>query len=151
VHAIWWIVVALVVIGAVCLVVRRRPPTGLEETERIEELGPQRIAELLRGTSLHLRDLRYRYSIVPDRSGRASFSKDLNALRIGFVPVVIHENAGDRQGDGFVAFVYDGRRWCGPGLPCVGGPERAVAHAMRCISPLAGNESRGDGAAGPQS
>lgn len=139
-------------IGAVILIaLRRRPAAGLEEVERIEELEPQRIAELLRGTSLHLRDLRYRYSIVPDRSGRASFSQDLNALRIGFVPVVIHENAGDRQGDGFVAFVYDGRRWCGPGLPCAGGPERAVAHATRCISPLAGNGPRGDEAPGSPS
>lgn len=150
----WWVIVALVLIGAVTAIVvalRRRPTSGLEETERIEELGPQRIAELLRGTSLHLRDLRYRYSIVPDRSGRASFSQNLNALRIGFVPVVIHENAGDRQGDGFVAFVYDGRRWCGPGLPCAGGPERAVAHATRCISPLAGNGPRGDEAPGSPS
>ena len=38
-----------------------------------------------------------------------------------FVPAVITDNDDDRQGYGYVAFVYDQHRWRGPGLPCPAG------------------------------
>ena len=41
------------------------------------------------------------------------------------------------QGFGYAAFVHDGDRWRGPGLPCPPGQSDAVKHAARCVSPLA--------------
>jgi hypothetical protein len=56
------------------------------------------------------------------------------------VPVVVTDNTNDRQGFGYVAFVHDGVRWRGPGLPCPDDPALAVKHAARCVSPLATEE-----------
>jgi hypothetical protein len=114
------------------------PPQTLRrrEPEDIEQLLEQRRRELVRGTSLYLREMHYRYSVRADQSDHQAFTHEINTLRIGFVPVVITDNHTDRQGYGYVAFVYDGKRWRGPGLPCGGGPEEAVAHAARCVAPL---------------
>jgi hypothetical protein len=139
-HPLTWIAAGGAVACGLLLALRhRRRGDAVVEPDRIEALDPARLAELLRGTSMHLRDLRYRHSITPDRSGRAdraAFSADINSVRMGFVPVLILENAGEREGPGYVGFVFDGRRWCGPGLPCAGGADQAMAHALRCVSPL---------------
>ncbi|MCA9290072.1 MAG: hypothetical protein KDA25_03025 [Phycisphaerales bacterium] len=130
-----------VMIGAVALLVVawQAAPTSRRtvEPESILELGePQRVA-LLRGTSMSLTSMRYRYSIRADRSGhREPFDAVVNDIQLGFVPVVILENSSGRQGYGYVAFVYDGHRWRGPGLPCGGDRETALAHAARCVSPI---------------
>ncbi len=88
---------------------------------------------------MHLRNMRYRYSVRAEHhelSEREGFNAEVNGVHLGFVPVMITDNATDKQGYGFVAFVYDGRRWRGPGLPCPGGRERALQHAQHCVSPL---------------
>ncbi len=108
----------------------------VREPSRVEGLELARQRELLRGTSLHLRDMKYRYSIHFDDTGRAPFTMVINTITLGFLPVMILDNQSDRQGEGYVAFPFDGERWRGPGLPCVGGPEEAIAHAARCVSPL---------------
>ena len=109
---------------------------GLIEPERFEQLDPQRCQELIRGTSMHLRDLRYRYSVRQDRGSRTPFTAEVNTVILGFAPVIIMDNHTDRQGMGYVAFPYDGRRWRGPGLPCGGSQEEAIAHASRCVAPI---------------
>jgi hypothetical protein len=109
------------------------------EPGEIESLDEGRHRELVRGTSLYLRDMKYRYSVRLDRSDvqcRECFSTEVNEIRLGFVPVVITDNETDRQGRGYVAFVFDGRRWRGPGLPCPASRDEAVAHAARCVSPI---------------
>jgi hypothetical protein len=106
------------------------------EPRRIEDLPLQRRNELIRGTSMQLRDMKYRYSIRYDHSDRAAFTTDVNGVTLGFVPVIILDNRSDKQGYGYVAFPYDGSRWRGPGLPCGGDPQQAVAHAAKCVAPL---------------
>ncbi len=118
-------------------------PTLAKETEDIRDASLDRQRELVRGTSLYLRELRYRYSIRFDpseASDRRAFSAEVNTIRLGFVPVVIIDNSNDRQGLGYAAFVHDGKRWRGPGLPCPAGQSDAVKHAARCVSPLAKEE-----------
>ena len=88
---------------------------------------------------MHLRNMRYRYSVRAEHhelSDRECFNAEVNRVHLGFVPVMITDTATDKQGYGFVAFVYDGRRWRGPGLPCPGGRDRALQHAQHCVSPL---------------
>lgn len=109
---------------------------GLQEPEKIELIEDSRRNELVRGTSMHLRNMKYRYSIRYDHSDRQSFTADVNSILLGFIPVVILDNHSDKQGSGYVAFPYDGDRWRGPGLPCGGGPEEAVEHAAKCVAPL---------------
>jgi len=111
---------------------RARP----DEPEKIEGLDEDRRVELLRGTSMHLRDMNYRYSIRIDRSERSPFTAEVNTVVLGFVPVVILDNGSERQGYGYVAFPYDGSRWRGPGLPCAGDRAAALEHAARCVAPL---------------
>jgi hypothetical protein len=106
------------------------------EPSRIEGLDPGRQHELLRGTSMHLRDMKFRLSIHYDDTGRAPFTREVNTITLGFLPVIMLDNLSDKQGEGYVAFPFDGERWRGPGLPCVGGPDEAVAHASRCVAPL---------------
>jgi len=106
------------------------------EPRRIEDLPLQRRNELIRGTSMQLRDMKYRYSIRYDHSDRAAFTTDVNGVTLGFVPVIILDNRSDKQGYGYVAYPYDGSRWRGPGLPCGGDPQQAVAHAAKCVAPL---------------
>ncbi|MCA9284869.1 MAG: hypothetical protein KDA22_06635 [Phycisphaerales bacterium] len=113
-----------------------RRATRLVEPEDIHLLEATRLRELIRGTSLHLRDMKYRYSVRPDPGSRMCFTAAVNQVRLGFVPVVITDNYTDKQGLGFVAFPYDGRRWRGPGLPCAGSREDALQHAARCVEPL---------------
>lgn len=116
---------------------------GPAEPEDIACIAPERWRELVRGTSKYLRELRYRYSIRFDSSEsreRRPFSAEVNSIRLGFLPVIIIDNANDRQGFGYAAFVHDGRRWRGPGLPCPAGQTDAVKHAARCVSPLAKDE-----------
>ena len=133
-----WVVLALAVVAAALSMLRRvrAPDGGLEEPSEIHQLSAERLRELVRGTSLHLRDMRYRYSVRPDPGGRMCFTATVNQVRLGFVPVVITDNYTDKQGRGFVAFPYDGRRWRGPGLPCAGSREDALQHAARCVEPL---------------
>ena len=116
---------------------------GRQETSDMNQLSPQRRRELVRGTSLYLRELKYRYSIRldPNQSGEhRCFSAEVNRVRLGFVPVVIIDNTSERQGYGYVAFVHDGKRWRGPGLPCPAGQVEAVRHAAKCVSPLSKEE-----------
>ena len=134
-----------VVLLAVYLIKKLQHPKP-PEPEEFETLDASRIAELIRGTSLQLRDMRYRYSVRPDRHAahdRQPFTKIVNTIRLGFMPVIITDNGTDRQGYGYVAFVYDGHRWRGPGLPCPNGREDAIAHAARCVSPLDQDDESG--------
>jgi hypothetical protein len=120
-----------------------RESAGRQESDDINDLTDQRRRELVRGTSLYLRELRYRYSIRIDPVQTAShrcFSAEVNTVKLGFVPVVIMDNTNDREGLGFVAFVHDGNRWRGPGLPCPAGQVEAVRHAAKCVSPLCKDE-----------
>ncbi len=142
----WWAAVtaaAGLLAGAAAL--RRgggRPP-ALEESDDIMDSSEARRRELIRGTSLFLRDHRYRYSVRLDTHptrDRGPFGADVNSMRLGFVPAIITDNTTDRQGRGFVAFVHDGRRWRGPGLPCPGDQAEAVRHATRCVAPLASDD-----------
>ncbi|MHC5002331.1 MAG: hypothetical protein ACYTJ0_04340 [Planctomycetota bacterium] len=135
------IVVGLLGVGASLLLSAYRTPLrgGTAEPDEIGELPPQRRAELIRGTSKFLREMGYRYSVRVDAnpSGvRQCFSAEVNDLKLGFVPAVVTDNDNDRQGYGYVAFVYDQQRWRGPGLPCPAGRSEAVEHAARCVSPL---------------
>jgi hypothetical protein len=120
-----------------------RSGRGKREPDDMSTLSPQRRRELVRGTSLYLRELHYRYSIRLDSSDTGEhrcFSAEVNTVRLGFVPVVIIDNTTDRQGHGYVAFVHDGKRWRGPGLPCPAGQVEAVRHAAKCVAPLATEE-----------
>ena len=135
-----WILLLCGVIGLI--VARMGPGRGtarLQEPDDVSQLSAERRHQLVRGTSMHLRDMRYRYSVRAEHhelGGRECFNAEVNNIHLGFVPVMITDNATDKQGYGFVAFVYDGRRWRGPGLPCPGGRERALHHAQHCVSPL---------------
>ena len=135
-------VVALLV--AAILALRPQRHAGLVEPEEIEALSRDRLMELVRGTSLQLREMRYRYSVRPDLGHRTPFSARVNQIRLGFVPVVLTDNETDRQGLGYVAFVFDGHRFRGPGLPCSGARDEALAHAAKCVEPLAGIEDTGE-------
>ena len=135
--------IALVVVGIagiVALVVRRPSLPARVESDDITELSEARRKELMRGTSMYLRELQYRYSVrldVRESAHAGCFAAEVNSIHLGFVPAVITDNTTDRQGLGFVAFVHDGRRWRGPGLPCPADQAEAVRHAARCVSPLA--------------
>jgi hypothetical protein len=140
-----WLNVACGVVGSVVLFLPRSStsPTLRRETDNINDLSPQRRRELVRGTSLYLRELHYRYSIrfAPTETGELRpFSAEVNTIKLGFVPVMIIDNTNDRQGYGYVAFVHDGKRWRGPGLPCPAGQVEAVRHAAKCVSPLCKEE-----------
>lgn len=121
------------------------PPKPLVQAESrdIGDVSEQRRRELMRGTSLSLREMRYRYSVrldTAEAAERRPFSAEVNTIRLGFIPAIITDNTNDRQGFGYVAFVHDGRRWRGPGLPCPASQSEAVKHAARCVSPLATEE-----------
>ena len=118
-------------------------PVSRRESEDVRELNEARRLELMRGTSLYLREMHYRYSVRLDRTdsaGHRAFSAEVNTIRLGFVPAIVTDNTNDRQGFGYVAFVHDGTRWRGPGLPCPADQTEAVQHAARCVSPLATEE-----------
>lgn len=113
------------------------------ESDDINQITEQRRRELVRGTSLYLRELHYRYSIRLDPAQTANqrcFSAEVNTVKLRFVPVIITDNINDREGAGYVAFVHDGKRWRGPGLPCPAGQIEAVRHAAKCVSPLCKDE-----------
>ncbi len=135
-----WILLLCGVIGLiVARMGRQAGTTRLQEPDDVSQLSTERRHQLVRGTSMHLRNMRYRYSVRAEHhelSDRECFNVEVNNIHLGFVPVMITDNATDKQGYGFVAFVYDGRRWRGPGLPCPGGRERALQHAQHCVSPL---------------
>lgn len=143
-----WLALGVTLCGIISILVLNvfRPPVlpmGRGETSNITDLSPQRRRELVRGTSLYLRELKYRYSIRSDATERQDhhcFTAEVNRVKLGFVPVVIIDNTNDRQGFGYVAFVHDGKRWRGPGLPCPAGQVEAVRHAAKCVSPLATDE-----------
>ena len=122
-------------LGCVPHYLRSHPPRP-REPQQIERLEEDRRLELIRGTSMHLRDMKYRYSLRYDRSERDPFTAEVKTVTLGFVPVVILDNETERQGLGFVAFPYDGERWRGPGLPCSGDRGAALEHAARCVAPL---------------
>lgn len=114
---------------------------GFTEPGAIEQIDHQRCTELIRGTSMHLREMRYRYSVRSDRTdagGRKPFTAEVNTINLGFLPVILTDNETDFQGYGYLAFVYDGRRWRGPGLPCPDGREAAMTHARRNVKPANG-------------
>ena len=140
-----WILLVCGVIGLIVLRVGPgRRTTRLEEPDDVSQLSAERRHQLVRGTSMHLRNMRYRYSVRAEHhelSDRQCFNAEVNRVHLGFVPAMITDNATDKQGYGFVAFVYDGRRWRGPGLPCPGGRDRALQHAQHCVSQL--DESEG--------
>lgn len=126
--------------GAI-VIVKVRPPSKSSniEPQEMSELPKQKQHELLRGTGLHLREMKYRYSVRIDHNEtaeRCCFNADANTIKLGFIPVIITDNATDKQGFGFVAFVYDGNRWLGPGLPCPGTREQAITHAQESVNPL---------------
>ncbi|NNF44076.1 MAG: hypothetical protein HKN62_13735 [Phycisphaerales bacterium] len=139
------ILVAAGLVGVLVVGVFVRPPSRepLEESDDITALEPGRRRELLRGTSMYLQKMQYRYSVRADAAAtgaRRSFGAEVNSIQLGFVPAVITDNTTDRQGYGYVAFVHDGQRWRGPGLPCPDDQAEAVRHAARCVSPLATEE-----------
>ena len=139
-----WVIIACGIISISALSLwPDRLPTLSKESENIVDTTDDRRRELVRGTSLYLRELRYRYSIrfdPADAGDRKAFSAEVNTIKLGFVPVIIIDNTNDRQGFGYAAFVHDGKRWRGPGLPCPAGQSEAVKHAARCVSPLAKEE-----------
>ena len=139
-----WVIVGSGVVSILVLNVYRPPmPVARMEPDDIATMSQARLRELLRGTSMHLRELKYRYSVrfEPfDDQQRRCFNAEVNNVKLGFVPAVVSDNTNDRQGWGYVAFVYDGRRWRGPGLPCPDGQAEAVRHAAKCVSPLATEE-----------
>ncbi len=127
-------------IGVVLLIVTRPTPADdVREPDDVSQLSKERRQQLIRGTSMHLRNMRYRYTVRAEHhelSDRQCFNAEVNSVHLGFVPVVIADSTTDKQDYGFVAFVFDGRRWRGPGLPCPGGRDRALQHACRCVSAL---------------
>lgn len=138
---VWvWILLLCSVIGLIVARMGRRGGTArLQEPDDVSQLSAERRHQLVRGTSMHLRNMRYRYSVRAEHhelSDQHCFNAEVNRVHLGFVPVMITDTATDKQGYGFVAFVYDGRRWRGPGLPCPGGRERALQHAQHRVSPL---------------
>lgn len=140
-----WVVVFCGLISILVLnALRPSPPAEPEpETENIGELPEERRRELVRGASLHMRDMRARYSVRIDSSetgDRKCFSAEINTVKLGFIPVFLTDTTNDRQGQGYMAFVHDGRRWRGPGLPCPADQADAVRHAARCVAPLATEE-----------
>ncbi len=141
----WRVAAVLLVVGlsgAIASWLIRSEPDRTESGD-IKELGSDRRRELMRGTSLFLRDSKYRYSIRLDNnnsSRRPEFNAVVNTIKLGFVPAVITDNTSDRQDYGYVAFVHDGARWRGPGLPCPSEQTAAVEHAAKCVSPLATEE-----------
>ncbi len=141
------IAVSLVIVGLVILiilsVINIRPAEGRSEPNDIGQLDDARRKELMRGTSLFLRESQYRYSIRMDASGASSrpmFNAVVNTIRLALLPAMITDISSDRHGHGYVAFVHDGNRWRGPGLPCPPEKEEALRHAARCVSPLAKEE-----------
>lgn len=135
-----WVLLLCGTIGILVVLVTRPVTTAeFREPDDVSQLSQQRRQQLIRGTSMHLRNMRYRYTVRGERhelSDRQCFNAEVNSVHLGFVPVVITDSATEKHGFGFVAFVYDGRRWRGPGLPCPGGPDQALQHALRCVSPL---------------
>lgn len=134
------IAMACSLLSGVLVIVFVRPPSmaSYREPQEMSELPKEKQHELLRGTGLHLREMKYRYSVRIDHNqtvDRCCFNADVNTIMLGFIPVVITDNATDKQGFGFVAFVYDGNRWLGPGLPCPGTKEQAIAHAQESVAP----------------
>jgi len=116
-----------------------RTRDGRVDPDAMEAVDEARLRELIRGTSKWLRELDYAYSVRIDLTGRttrAAFTAAVGDVRLGFIPAIITENDTDRQARGFVVMVHDGTRWRGPGLPCPGDPEHALAHASRFVAPL---------------
>jgi hypothetical protein len=137
----------IVAVGAgmcfAAIVLQATPSTIPDESEDIRHLSEERQRELIRGTSLFLRESNFRYSVRNDSretGAKRGFNAEVNTVRLGFLPAAINDNTNDREGFGYVAFVYDGHRWCGPGLPCPADQTEAVRHAARCVSPLASEE-----------
>jgi hypothetical protein len=119
---------------------KKAKAVSLEEPDDLRAVSEDRRRELMRGASKQLSDFRYRYSVRmhhTDAGEHRCFNADVNGVRLGFIPAIITDNTNDRQGYGYVAFVHDGHRWRGPGLPCPAGQLEAVRHASRCVSPLA--------------
>ncbi len=136
---VWGLLLCSVIGVAVLIATRFSPSADVPETDDVSQLSEERRQQLVRGTSMHLRNMRYRYTVRAERhelSDRECFNAEVNSVHLGFVPVVISDVSTDKQDYGFVAFVFDGRRWRGPGLPCPGGRDRALQHAFRCVSPL---------------
>ena len=141
---IGWIIAAVAAVYVIVLFILNKPGPDARhpEPEKIELVSDEGQQMLVRGTSMHLRDMKYRYSIRFDRGGeREPFTAEVNTIILGFLPVIILDNKTDRQGRGYAAFPYDGQRWRGPGLPCVGDAPDAMAHAARCVAPLDADDS----------
>ncbi|MHC4909488.1 MAG: hypothetical protein ACYTF9_07200 [Planctomycetota bacterium] len=138
-----WLAIVVAACGLLIAIVLNAMNPGREsgplEPDDIAELPRSRQAELMRGTSMHLREMQYRYSVRMESSPspeRPPFNAEINGVPLGFIPALMIDNDSDKQGYGYVAFVFDQRRWRGPGLPCPAGQAEAVAHAARCVAPL---------------
>ena len=88
-----WILLVCSVIG---LIVARMGPLGgtarLQEPDDVSQLSTERRHQLVRGTSMHLRNMRYRYSVRAEHhelSDRECFNAEVNRVHLGFVPVMI--------------------------------------------------------------
>src|SRR6185503_15687177 len=87
-----WLALGVIGCGVVSILVLNifRPPAssaGRMESSNITELTEQRRRELVRGTSLYLRELKYRYSIRSESMPRANqpcFTAEVNTVRLGF-------------------------------------------------------------------
>jgi len=133
-------IMAISLLSGVIVIVKVPPPSkaSYSEPQEMSEMPQKRQHELLRGTSLHLHKMKYRYSVRIDHNqttDHCCFNAEVNSIMLGFIPVIITDNTTDKQGFGFVAFVNNGKRWLGPGLPCPGAKEQAIAHALECVSP----------------
>src|SRR5688572_32688141 len=84
-----WVIIACGIISITALSLwPDRLPTLAKESEDITETSEELRRELVRGTSLYLRELRYRYSVRFDPSDageRKAFSAEVNTIKLGFV------------------------------------------------------------------
>src|SRR5262245_39233846 len=88
----WMSSVGLSVCASIFLLFWPAAHTPMVESEQVEQLSRERQHELVRGTSMQLRQMKYRYSVRPDSGGRESFTARVNQIRLGFVPVVMPDN-----------------------------------------------------------
>ena len=134
------LVMVLAIVGLVAgalvamLFLYRHPAGATIEPEKIELVDQPRRRELIRGSSMHFRDMKYRYSVRADHEDQSAFTCTIEGIVLGFIPVILTDVETDRQGFGYLACIHDGHRWKAPGLPCPGDPEEAISHAGRCLS-----------------
>ena len=91
-----WILLLCGVVGVIGTLLKRADGSGaIGEPDDVSQLSDQRRQQLIRGTSMHLRNMRYRYTVRAehhDLSDRQCFNAEVNSLHLGFVPVVIGDS-----------------------------------------------------------